>query len=98
LYGCNVCHKLYRSGGTAGPDLTKIGSKKYYDVDWGKYDNGKKDIAEWLVNHFMNPSHYYNSKMMDFKMNEENAIALAVYMLSLTPDVIPVEYNFNKNK
>lgn len=92
LYGCNVCHKLYKSGGTAGPDLTKIGAKKYYDVDWGLNFEGEKNLTEWLINHFKNPSHYYNSKMLDFKMNDENAIALAVYMLSLTSENIPQKF------
>ncbi|MBU2494249.1 MAG: c-type cytochrome [Bacteroidetes bacterium] len=98
LYGCNVCHKLYKSGGTAGPDLTKIGAKKYYDVSWGSEYHGDKNISEWLVNHFENPSYYYESKMMDFKMNNENATALAVYMLSLVPEEIPTEYVVKKKE
>lgn len=98
FYGCNICHKLYKSGGTAGPDLTKIGSKKYYDVDWGENYKGEKNLTEWLINHFKDPSHYYESKMMDFKMNDENARALAVYMLSLVEEQIPGKYLVNKNK
>lgn len=98
FYGCNVCHKLYKTGGTAGPDLTKIGSKKYYDVDWGENYEGEKNLTDWLINHFKDPSHYYESKMMDFKMNDENATALAVYMLSLVEEQIPEKYLVNKNK
>lgn len=96
LYGCRVCHKLYKSGGTAGPDLTQIGGKKYFDVSWGENYQGKKLLSDWLVSHFKNPSYYYPSKMMDFKMTDENAIALAVYMLSLVPEEIPEEYVFDK--
>ena len=98
LYGCRVCHKVYKSGGTAGPDLTVVGGKKYQDFYWGEDYDGKHSISEWFINHFKDPSYYYPSKMMNFKMTDENAIALSVYMLSLTPEVIPVEYLHGKNE
>ena len=92
LYGCRVCHKLYKNGGTAGPDLTVVGGKKYVDFIWGEDYKGKHLISEWFLNHFKNPSYYYESKMMDFKMTDENAVALSVYMLSLIPNNIPENY------
>lgn len=98
LYGCKVCHKLYKSGGTAGPDLTEVGGKKYLDFSWGEQYEGKQLISTWFINHFKNPSYYYDSKMMDFKMTEENAVALSVYMLSLIPKNLPGEYIHRPNK
>lgn len=89
-YGCRTCHRLYQSGNTAGPDLTKVGSKKYDAFVWGNEYKGKdRSVVFWLENHFKNPSAFYPSAMLDFKMTDENARALVVYMLSLTDEPIP---------
>lgn len=89
-YGCRTCHRLYQSGNTAGPDLTKVGSKKFDAFFWGEsYKGTERSVAYWLETHFKNPSAFYPSAMLDYKMSDENARALVVYMLSLTDETIP---------
>lgn len=89
-YGCRTCHRLYQSGNTAGPDLTKVGSKKWDGFFWGNDYRGKdRSAVYWLENHFKKPSAFYPSAMLDYKMSDENARALVVYMLSLTDEPIP---------
>jgi cytochrome c2 len=89
-YGCRTCHRLYQSGSTAGPDLTRVGSKKYDAFYWGEeYRGTPRNVPYWLETHFKQPSAFYPSGMLDFKMTDENARALVVYMLSLTGEPIP---------
>ena len=93
FYGCIHCHKIYKTGGTAGPDLTKIGSKQANWYDWGENHEGEGSSIEWLFNHFKNPQYYDpDSKMTNNDMNEFNAKALTIYMLSLTNEHYPDEY------
>lgn len=93
FYGCVYCHKIYKTGGTAGPDLTKIGSKQANWYDWGEHHEGEGSKIEWLFNHFKD-SQYYDpaSKMTNYDMNEFNAKALTIYMLSLTGEHYPDDY------
>ncbi len=89
-YGCRTCHRLYQKGNTAGPDLTKVGSKKYDAFFWGDAYKGKdRSVTYWLEQHFKNPSAFYPSAMLNYEMTDENARALVVYMLSLTDEQIP---------
>lgn len=93
FYGCNNCHKIYRSGGTAGPDLTKIGAKQGNWYDWGQDHPERMTSIEWLFKHFKN-SQYYDpqSKMTSYDMNDTNAKALTIYMLSLVDETYPDRY------
>lgn len=67
--GCAACHSIYGKGGTIGPSLTHVGSKK-----------GR----EWLIKHFKDPKAMSPGSMMpkvtlpDKQLNE-----LADYMMSL---------------
>ena len=91
-YGCINCHKIYKAGGTSGPDITKVASKQSDEFVWGDH-KGKKNVREWLWNHFQNSQAFDpNSKMVNFEMNEENAKALTIYMMSLVEDRYPDEY------
>jgi hypothetical protein len=91
-YGCINCHKKYKVGGTAGPDLTKVGSKQSDEFVWGDHQ-GKKNVREWLWKHFQNSQAFDStSKMVNYEINEENAKALTIYMLSLVEDRYPEEY------
>jgi hypothetical protein len=91
-YGCGDCHKLYRRGRRAGPDLEKIASKRIDEFEWGK-DRGEKSFVRWIFLHFKNPKEFQeDSKMTDYRMSEENAKALTVYMLSMTDERYPSDY------
>lgn len=93
FYGCVQCHKIYKIGGNAGPDLTKIASKQANWYEWGGHHHEEMNAIEWLFNHFKDSQCYDpNSKMTNYAMNDFNAKALTIYMLSLTADVYPDEY------
>ena len=91
-YGCGDCHKLYHKGRRAGPDLDKVASKRPDEFEWGK-DRGEKSFVRWMFLHFKNPKEFQkDSKMTDYRMSEENAKALTIYMLTLTNQKYPPEY------
>ena len=93
FYGCIQCHKIYKTGGSAGPDLTKIAAKQANWYDWGEHHEKEMTKMEWLFTHFKNPQYYDpNSKMTDYDVNDANARALTIYMLSLTDEVYPDKY------
>lgn len=69
-WGCSSCHKMGGVGGTVGPDLTHIGSKK--------------DSA-WLKKQIVDPqAHFANSIMPPFSTIPEKDLDLLVqYLFSL---------------
>ena len=92
FYGCINCHKVYKTGGSSGPDLTKVASKQADQFTWGEH-TGSKSVLAWLQKHFENSQTFDPaSKMVDYEMTEENAKALTIYMLSLVEDRYPPEY------
>ncbi len=67
--GCSNCHTISGIGGTAGPELTHVGSKR--------------DRA-WLIGHFKNPDDYVpHSAMPKVKAPDADIEQLAEYMLTL---------------
>lgn len=68
---CVSCHMIGGVGGTSGPDLTRIGSRK--------------PDAKWHMQHFVDPeSVVKDSAMPDYKdLPREELEALTNYMLSL---------------
>lgn len=67
--GCHNCHMIRGIGGTTGPDLTHVGSKR--------------DRA-WLIGHFKDPDDYVpNSAMPKVEAPDADIEKLTDYMLSL---------------
>ena len=68
--GCSACHMLGGVGGTIGPDLTKVGSRR---------------SKEWIEDQIKNPkSHNPNSIMPSFaKLSEKDREDLADYLSGL---------------
>ena len=92
LYGCINCHKIYKEGGAAGPDLTKVASKEPQEFVWENY-KGERALKEWLFLHFKDTITFQpDSKMSNYKMDDYNAKALTIYMLSLVKEKYPDEY------
>ncbi|MDY6862450.1 MAG: c-type cytochrome, partial [Thermodesulfobacteriota bacterium] len=92
FYGCINCHKRYKTGGAAGPDLTKVASKEPQEFVWGDY-KGERALVEWLYLHFKDTTTFQeDSKMSNYKMDDFNAKALTIYMLSLVDENYPEKY------
>lgn len=67
--GCSNCHIINGIGGTSGPDLTHVGSKR---------------DKSWLAGHFKAPAAYVpNSPMPAVSAPDADIEALSDYMLSL---------------
>lgn len=68
--GCSNCHMINGVGGTSGPDLTAVGSRR---------------DREWLLGHFKDPKAYVpNSAMPSFgHLSEKDLNDLTDYMVEL---------------
>jgi mono/diheme cytochrome c family protein len=64
---CDNCHRIGRRPGGIGPVLT---------------DAGERLRPDWVVNFIQKPSHYLETRMPNLKVNEQEAKALASYILS----------------
>lgn len=69
-FGCSNCHMINGVGGTTGPDLTAVGSRR---------------DREWLLGHFKDPKAYVpNSAMPSFgHLSEKDLNDLTDYMVEL---------------
>lgn len=88
--GCLGCHRYQGVGGDLGPDLTYEGDKIAHDFDFSAV-TGEHTVERWHVEHFMHPSRVApGSVMPDMGYTQEQAWALAMYMMSLHRKVAPV--------
>ncbi len=90
--GCLGCHSYRGRGGVLGPDLTHEGDKEVHDFDYSHVPPGVEHTPyQWFVQHFLDPGAVSPGSIMPgMGLAEEDARALAAYMLSLkAPDVPP---------
>jgi mono/diheme cytochrome c family protein len=93
-YNCGGCHVL---GGVSkpeemGPDLTFIGSKKPYEIEFGK-TTIEKTLPSYLKTKLLDPRSFVSSSRMPrFGFSDEEAQAIAVALLGNTDEKIPDEY------
>lgn len=89
-YECSACHSLRGEGAKDAPDLTHEGDKRRWELDYGKHDSTKLTQADWQFMHLKDPTVFNpESKMPNFGLSDEDAKALAIYMMSLTSKKMP---------
>lgn len=93
-FACDSCHRINEIGGRDCPDLTHIGSQALRALDF-THVKGSRTRQQWLYEHFKDPQAVIpDSAMPNQDINDEQARALTVLMLSLTDDQIPWDYVF----
>jgi mono/diheme cytochrome c family protein len=93
-YNCGGCHELQGVSGSSelGPDLTFIGSKKTYEIDFGN-TKIEQTLPFYLTTKLVDPRVFSPvSKMPKFGFSDEQAIAVTVALMSNTGEKIPEEY------
>ena len=79
-FNCGGCHQLQGVAGSVemGPDLTFIGSKKIYEIDFGK-TSIDQTLPSYLTTKLLEPRIFsLTSKMPNFGFNEKQATAVSV--------------------
>ena len=93
-YNCNGCHALAaaQSIEEAAPDLSQIGSKKMYEIDFGK-TTIEQTLPSYIHAKLRAPRIFSSTmKMPDFHLTDEEQQAVTVALLGNTNDYIPEDY------
>lgn len=93
-YNCGGCHTLSSKGITdnRGPDLSAIGSKKLYQIEWGKTEI-HHTIFNFIETKISEPRKFgESSRMPQFSMKEEEVTAITTYLLSLKQTKLPSNF------
>lgn len=94
IYNCGGCHTLSSKGITdnRGPDLSTIGSKKLYQIDWGKAEI-HHTIFNFIETKIREPRVFGESnRMPQFSLNEDEVTAMTTYLLSLKQTKLPANF------
>jgi mono/diheme cytochrome c family protein len=90
-YSCGGCHTLSGMGRAeeTGPELTRIGAKRLYEIDFGR-SGIEQTLPAYLRTKLLTPHAFGESmKMPQFGFRENEAEAIAVALLGNTDDRIP---------
>jgi mono/diheme cytochrome c family protein len=90
-YSCGGCHGLpgMARAEETGPDLSAIGAKKLYEIDFGR-SGIEETLPSYLKTKLLTPHVFGESmKMPQFGFREDEAEAIAVALLGNTGDRIP---------
>ena len=92
-YNCAGCHTLKgNSAEEMGPDLTMIGAKKLYEIDFGT-SGVEQTLPTYLKAKLLTPRIFSDAmRMPKFSLSGQDAEAIAVALLGNTDDRIPEEY------
>jgi mono/diheme cytochrome c family protein len=91
---CNGCHELSaaRKSEESAPELSLIGSKKSYEIDFGK-TSIDQTISSYIRTKLATPRVFSPAmKMPDYQFTAEEIRALTVALLGNTDEQIPAEY------
>ena len=92
-YNCSGCHELggMKKAEEMGPDLTTVGDKKLYEIDFGNVSI-EHTLPLYLFTKLKDPRAFLASmKMPKYEFTDEESRAVAVALLGNTRDAIPVE-------
>lgn len=89
-YDCGGCHALEGvQGGESGPDLTAIGSKKTYEIEFG-VSKAEHTLPSYLFTKLKTPRVFGPTmRMPSFELADSDARAISVALLANTSDKIP---------
>ncbi|MFI5251326.1 MAG: c-type cytochrome [Bacteroidota bacterium] len=91
---CNGCHQLGTmvKAEEMAPELTSIGSKKLYEIEFGK-SGIDETLPSYLYTKLVNPRVFATTlKMPKFEFTEDQARAITVALLGNTNELIPKEF------
>lgn len=97
-YNCGGCHQLsgITLGQEMGPELSTIGSKKLYEIDFGRADI-EHTLPSYLHAKLKTPRAFLeNLRMPDYQFSDEELQALTTALLSLTQEKVPGKYVVSK--
>jgi mono/diheme cytochrome c family protein len=97
-YNCGGCHKLEGSkvGEELGPELSTVGSKPPYEIEFGKV-TVEHTLPAYIYAKLTQPRSFVPGlKMPDYGLTEEEATALTNALLSLTEEQLPERYRVLK--
>lgn len=92
-FNCTGCHELgdVKKGEQMGPDLSVIGSKNLYEIDFGK-STIEETLPSYLFTKLKTPRVFLSGmKMPSYQFTEDEAIAVTVALLANTNEAIPPE-------
>ncbi|MBI4355872.1 MAG: c-type cytochrome [Candidatus Omnitrophica bacterium] len=105
--GCIGCHALHGFGQTVSVDLSEAGSKNLHQLDM-TFVKGPHTLSQWLYEHFKDPQRITPgftrqelpqgemeiapTAMPNYRLTDEEAQALTIYMMSLTDEQVPGKY------
>lgn len=93
-YNCAGCHQLtgVNKVEEVAPELSHIGSKKIYEIDFGK-SGIEQTLPSYLTAKLLDPRSFSPTmKMPKFEFTPEEARAITVALLGTTDEPIPDEY------
>lgn len=92
-YNCSGCHELgaMKKAEEMGPELRLVGSKKLYEIDFGKADI-EQSLPSYLFTKLKNPRIFSTMmKMPSYEFTDEQAQAITAALLGNTTEMIPEE-------
>jgi mono/diheme cytochrome c family protein len=93
-YNCSGCHELggMMKAEEMGPDLTSIGAKRIYEIDFGR-SGIEQALPSYLFTKVKSPRVFSPTmKMPSYEFTDEEAQAITVALLGNTEEGIPEEF------
>lgn len=91
---CGGCHNLSSKGiaENSGPDLSIIGSKRLYQIDWGR-SNIPHTVFDFIEHKINEPKSFGdNTRMPQYSLTGIELTAITTYLLSLKESKLPINF------